>query len=149
MVSVFEVNIRFVGGLLAAYALTGSIVLIETSQCSNSNRKGVAEVRGSRRRDEAAAGFQHQFGNPAGAGQPPDVCISYISACVMMLIVIACSGNGMNWGWTEGQCSILAEFGTLQLEFEYLSKVTGDAKFKSKVRRSDSGSLTRTSCIRT
>ena len=36
-ISVFEVNIRFVGGLLAAYALTGdavSIVLVYVSLCS-------------------------------------------------------------------------------------------------------------------
>ena len=53
--------------------------------------------------------------------------------CFLLMRIII-SGNGVNWGWTEGQCSILAEFGTLQLEFEYLSQVTGNAAFKTKVK---------------
>ena len=45
-----------------------------------------------------------------------------------------CSGSGHNWGWASGGCSILAEFGTLHLEFVYLSKITGDPIYAKKVR---------------
>lgn len=38
-----------------------------------------------------------------------------------------------NWGWASGGCSILSEFGSLELEFRYLSRVTGDDVYKRKV----------------
>ena len=44
-----------------------------------------------------------------------------------------CSGAGMNYGWASGGQSILAEFGTLHLEFTYLSHITGDPIYASKV----------------
>ena len=34
-----------------------------------------------------------------------------------------------------GGCSILAEFGTLSLEFEYLSEITGDPIYHDKVQK--------------
>ena len=43
------------------------------------------------------------------------------------------SGSGHNWGWASGGCSILAEFGTMHLEFVYLSKITGDPIYAKKV----------------
>ena len=39
----------------------------------------------------------------------------------------------MNYGWASGGQSILAEFGTLHLEFTYLSHITGDPVYASKV----------------
>jgi len=45
------------------------------------------------------------------------------------------SGSGRNWGWASGGCSILAEYGTLHLEFAYLSEITGDNKYLEKVMR--------------
>ena len=44
------------------------------------------------------------------------------------------SGSGHNWGWASGGCSILAELGTLHLEFVYLSKITGEPIYAQKVR---------------
>lgn len=38
-----------------------------------------------------------------------------------------------NHFWATGGCSILAEFGSLHLEFKYLSDVTGDGTYKGKV----------------
>lgn len=40
-----------------------------------------------------------------------------------------------NYGWASGSSSILSEFGTLHLEFSYLSDVTGNNVFKEKVQR--------------
>ena len=39
----------------------------------------------------------------------------------------------MNYGWASGGQSILAEFGTLHLEFTYLSRITGDPVYATKV----------------
>lgn len=38
-----------------------------------------------------------------------------------------------NYGWASSGSSILSEFGTLHLEFLYLSDITGDPIFKEKV----------------
>jgi mannosyl-oligosaccharide alpha-1,2-mannosidase len=38
-----------------------------------------------------------------------------------------------NYGWASGGSSILSEFGTLHMEFAYLSDVTGDPKYRDKV----------------
>ncbi|CAH2222401.1 mannosyl-oligosaccharide 1,2-alpha-mannosidase IC [Pelobates cultripes] len=44
-------------------------------------------------------------------------------------------GNGLNWswGWASAGSSILAEFGTLHLEFLQLSELSGDTVFTEKV----------------
>jgi len=41
--------------------------------------------------------------------------------------------GGKNYGWASSGSSILSEFGTLHLEFTYLSDITGDPIFKEKV----------------
>lgn len=38
-----------------------------------------------------------------------------------------------NYGWASSGCSILSEIGTMHLEFTYLSDITGNPVFKSKV----------------
>jgi hypothetical protein len=43
-------------------------------------------------------------------------------------------GSSRNWGWASGGASILSEFGSMHLEFVYLSNVTGNAVFAEKVR---------------
>lgn len=50
-----------------------------------------------------------------------------------MLVTNVCSGNSRNWGWASGGCSILAEFGTMYLEFAFLSEVTGNNIYLEKV----------------
>lgn len=44
-----------------------------------------------------------------------------------------CSGIGRNWPWASGGSSILAEYGTLHLEFIHLSKLSGNPEFAQKV----------------
>ncbi|XP_030878035.1 mannosyl-oligosaccharide 1,2-alpha-mannosidase IA-like [Leptonychotes weddellii] len=43
------------------------------------------------------------------------------------------SGIGRNWPWASGGSSILAEFGTLHLEFLHLSHLSGNPVFAEKV----------------
>ncbi|XP_044583662.1 mannosyl-oligosaccharide alpha-1,2-mannosidase IA isoform X2 [Cotesia glomerata] len=43
------------------------------------------------------------------------------------------TGMSRNYGWASGGCSILSELGTMHLEFSYLSDITGNPVFKSKV----------------
>ena len=44
------------------------------------------------------------------------------------------TGEGKNYGWTPGS-AILAEFGTLHMEFSYLSDITGNPVFREKVEK--------------
>lgn len=57
-----------------------------------------------------------------------------------------CSGIGRNWPWASGGSSILAEYGTLHLEFMHLSELSGRPVFAEKVR-SNSG-ITSLQCIK-
>ena len=45
------------------------------------------------------------------------------------------SGSSKNFGWASGGSSILAEFGTMHMEFAYLSDITGNPVYRQKVER--------------
>ncbi|KAF2894512.1 hypothetical protein ILUMI_11640 [Ignelater luminosus] len=98
-VSVFEVNIRFIGGLLACYALTGDTIFRDKAQ-------------------QIADKLLPAFQTPTGI---PNALVNFKS------------GASKNYGWASGGSSILSEFGTLHLEFAYLSDVTGNPIYRSKV----------------
>ncbi|KAM4772077.1 mannosyl-oligosaccharide 1,2-alpha-mannosidase IA [Rhinophrynus dorsalis] len=98
-VSVFEVNIRFVGGLLSAYYISGEEVF---------RRKAV----------ELGEKLLPAFNTPTG---------------IPWALLNIKSGIGRNWPWASGGSSILAEFGTLHLEFIHLSQVSGNPIFAEKV----------------
>uniref|UniRef100_H2ZYJ6 alpha-1,2-Mannosidase n=1 Tax=Latimeria chalumnae TaxID=7897 RepID=H2ZYJ6_LATCH len=98
-VSVFEVNIRFIGGLLAAYYLSGQEVF---------KVKAV----------QLAEKLLPAFNTPTG---------------IPWAMVNLKSGVGRNWGWASAGSSILAEFGTLHMEFVHLSYLTGDPVYYNKV----------------
>ncbi|CAG9824004.1 unnamed protein product [Phaedon cochleariae] len=100
-VSVFEVNIRFVGGLLACFALTGDTVFKEKAQ-------------------QIADKLLPAFNTPTGI---PNALVNFKT------------GVSKNYGWASSGSSILSEFGTLHLEMSYLSDVTGDPVYRSKVER--------------
>ncbi|KAK7107386.1 mannosyl-oligosaccharide 1,2-alpha-mannosidase IA-like [Littorina saxatilis] len=99
--SVFETNIRFVGGLLAAYALTGD-------QMFKQKAANIADK------------LMPAFNTPTG---------------IPYSMVNLKTGGTRNWGWASGGCSILSEFGSLHLEFYYLSAITGDKKYLEKVQK--------------
>ncbi|XP_004450539.2 mannosyl-oligosaccharide 1,2-alpha-mannosidase IA [Dasypus novemcinctus] len=98
-ISVFEVNIRFVGGLLSAYYLSGEEIF----------RKKAVEL---------GVKLLPAFHTPSG---------------IPWALLNMKSGIGRNWPWASGGSSILAEFGTLHLEFMHLSHLSGNSIFAEKV----------------
>jgi len=93
-ISIFETNIRFVGGFLAAYALTQDDIYRQ-------------------RATEIATLLLPAFDTPTG------IPYSYFN---IKTLEPNPSSN-----------AVLAEFGTLHLEFTYLSEITGNPIFKEKV----------------
>jgi len=100
-VSVFETNIRYVGGLLTCYALTGDKMFKEKAE-------------------HIATKLLPAFNTPTG---------------IPYALVNIKTGASRNYQWASGSSSILAEFGTMHLEFSYLSDVTGNPVFKEKVNK--------------
>ncbi|XP_027720726.1 mannosyl-oligosaccharide 1,2-alpha-mannosidase IC isoform X2 [Vombatus ursinus] len=98
--SVFEVNIRYVGGLLSAYYLTGEEVF----------REKVIRLG-----EKLLPAFNTPTGIPRG-------------------MVNFGSGVSRTWGWASLGSSILAEFGSLHLEFLHLTKISGNPIFARKVK---------------
>jgi len=97
--SVFETNIRFVGGLLSMYSMTGDRMYLDKTL-------HIAK--------KMLIAFETPTGIPNG-------------------LVNLGTGKSKNYAWASGGASILSEFGTLHLEFKYLSDVSGDPVFKEKV----------------
>jgi mannosyl-oligosaccharide alpha-1,2-mannosidase len=54
---------------------------------------------------------------------------------IPMALVNLKTGKASNWGWASGGCSILSEFGSLELEFNYLSRLTNNQTYADKVKR--------------
>uniref|UniRef100_A0AB38ZEB3 alpha-1,2-Mannosidase n=1 Tax=Ectomocoris sp. TaxID=3104572 RepID=A0AB38ZEB3_9HEMI len=97
--SVFETNIRYVGGLLTCFALTGDVMFRDKA-------------------DYIAKKLLPAFQTPTGI---PNALINFKT------------GTSKNYAWASGGSSILSEFGTLHLEFTYLSDVTGNPVYREKV----------------
>ncbi|XP_050669737.1 mannosyl-oligosaccharide alpha-1,2-mannosidase IA-like isoform X2 [Leptidea sinapis] len=98
--SVFETTIRFVGGLLSCYALTGDSMF----------RDKAVEVA-----DALLPAFETPTGIPYALINPSNK-----------------ASRQYHWA---GANSILAEVGTLHLEFNYLSDVTGNEVYRQKANR--------------
>ncbi|XP_050987177.1 mannosyl-oligosaccharide 1,2-alpha-mannosidase IA isoform X2 [Labeo rohita] len=97
--SLFEVNIRYVGGLLSAYYLTGAEIF----------KQKVVELG-----EKLLPAFNTPTGIPRG-------------------VINLGSGTSWSWGWASAGSSILAEFGTLHLEFVHLTELSGNPVFTEKV----------------
>jgi mannosyl-oligosaccharide alpha-1,2-mannosidase len=54
--------------------------------------------------------------------------------CFFAYIRNSFSGASKNWNWAAGGCSILSELGTMHLEFQYLSQLTGKDIYLQKVK---------------
>jgi len=93
-VNVFEINIRYVGGLLSLFALTGDEMFKD---------KAVEIV------EKLLPAFDTPTGIPHG------------------------KVNMQTGTSRERKMSILSEFGTLHMEFSYLSDITGNTRYKEKV----------------
>ncbi|XP_078034394.1 mannosyl-oligosaccharide 1,2-alpha-mannosidase IB-like [Augochlora pura] len=98
-ISLFETNIRFMGSLLACYALTGDVMF----------RDKAAQLG-----ERMLPAFQTETGIPHS-------------------LINLHTGASKNYGWASSGCSILSEIGTMHLEFNYLSDITGNPVYKSKV----------------
>ena len=96
-ISVFETNIRYVGGLLSAFAFTGDEMF---------KTKAVEIV------EKLLPAFSTPTGVPHGK--------------VNMQTGLASSNIFM---------AVLSEFGTLHMEFSYLSDITGNTIYKEKVEK--------------
>ena len=99
--SAFEINIRFIGGLISMHTLTGDNLYLD---------KAV----------EVADALMPIFDTPTGI---PYSLVNPVRKYVN------------NYNWAAGSCSILAEIGTLSLEFNYLSEKTGKSIYADKVRK--------------
>uniref|UniRef100_A0A336N1H2 alpha-1,2-Mannosidase n=1 Tax=Culicoides sonorensis TaxID=179676 RepID=A0A336N1H2_CULSO len=94
-ISVFETNIRFIGGFLSLYAMTGDPLF-------KNKAKYVADK------------LLPAFNTPTGIPYP---------------------NINFNNGIPHGTSSVLAEFGSLYLEFAYLSEITVEFIYKNVVDR--------------
>uniref|UniRef100_A0A1I8BQI8 alpha-1,2-Mannosidase n=1 Tax=Meloidogyne hapla TaxID=6305 RepID=A0A1I8BQI8_MELHA len=99
--SVFEINIRYVGGFLSAYALTKEKLFL-------SKAIQIADL--------LLPAFDTSTGIP-------------------LALINVQTGKASNYGWASGGCSILSEFGSLELEFAFLSKITGNETYLLKCRK--------------
>jgi mannosyl-oligosaccharide alpha-1,2-mannosidase len=113
---VFETTIRALGGLCAAYDLSGDAMFL-------------------RKADELAGTLAWAFNTSAGI---PYASLNFAS-CVLCCSVIVWQcltprrHQGRSPGWTGGS-SILAEIGTLQLEFKHVAHHTGNMYYYKIVR---------------
>ncbi|NXW34963.1 MA1C1 mannosidase, partial [Phaetusa simplex] len=114
--SLFEVNIRYIGGLLAAYYLTGEEVF-----------KSKALELG----EKLLPAFNTPTGIPRG--------VINLGRQDTRSLLSPCSGMSWSWGWASAGSSILAEFGTLHLEFLHLSELSGNPVFAEKASTSQLG----------
>eukprot|EP00732_Lithocolla_globosa_P005164 Lithocolla_globosa_v1_NODE_5177_length_1288_cov_2.825629.p1 type:complete len:243 gc:universal NODE_5177_length_1288_cov_2.825629:1074-346(-) len=96
----FETTIRYLGGLLGAYALSGDELFLEKAR-------------------ELGDVLMKAYNTPTG--------IPYNSINLQ-------TGKGTNPGYTNGG-SILSEIGSVQLEFKYLSHLTGDSKYAEAAQK--------------
>lgn len=97
--SVFETNIRFVGGLLSLFSITGDTMFLDKAH-------------------HIANKLLPAFDTPTG---------------IPKSLIDISTGKSQNYPWTSKGSSILSEFGTLSLEFNYLSDVVGSKIFKEKI----------------
>ncbi|XP_020951254.1 mannosyl-oligosaccharide 1,2-alpha-mannosidase IC [Sus scrofa] len=101
--SLFEVNIRYIGGLLSAFYLTGEEVF---------------RIKAIKLGEKLLPAFDTPTGIPKGV-------VNFKSN----------RGSNQSWGWAmAGSSSILAEFGSLHLEFLHLTELSGNQVFAEKVR---------------
>ncbi|ULU09145.1 hypothetical protein L3Y34_013923 [Caenorhabditis briggsae] len=95
--SVFETNIRFTGGLLSAYALTGDKMFLTKAE-------------------DVATLLLPAFETPSG---------------IPYSLIDLQTGRVKTYSWASGK-AILSEYGSIQLEFDYLSNLTGNPIFAQK-----------------
>jgi len=104
-ISVFEICIRFLGGLLSAHGLTP-----DSSQKPELLKMAITVADILKLAVTSEGPIPRTLVSPGIPG-----------------------GNPENYRWAPGACAILADSGTLDLEFKTLSKLTGDPSYKNIV----------------
>ena len=115
-VSVFETTIRVLGGLLAAYDLTETLMPVFGVDTPLSRRRPELLQRAKECADALKFAFDTESGIPYGT------------------VSLGPRPRAFNPGWTGGMSST-AEAATLQLEWEYLALATGQAEYANMARR--------------
>jgi len=100
-ISIFEVNIRFIGGFLSLYTLSKEKVFLDKAE-------------------DVAKLLLPAFNTPTG---------------IPYALINPKTKQSKNYNWASGGCSILSEFGTLSLEFDYLSDLTGNPIYSEKISK--------------
>lgn len=99
--SLFEMNIRFIGGLLSSHTLTNDKFFLLKAQ-------------------EIADSLMPAFDTPTG---------------IPYSLVNPKRKTKQNYNWASAGCSILAEIGTLSLEYQYLTDHTGNKIYEDKIKK--------------
>jgi mannosyl-oligosaccharide alpha-1,2-mannosidase len=115
-ISVFETTIRVLGGLLAAYDLTESLMPVYGVDAPLSKRRPELLARAKECADALKFAFNSQSGIPYGTAS------------------LGANQRAFNPGWTGGMSST-AEAATLQLEWEYLAMATGQQEYANLARK--------------
>ncbi|VDM30319.1 unnamed protein product [Hydatigera taeniaeformis] len=100
-ISVFEITIRFIGGLLSIYSMTKDRVFLD---------RAVSIL------DSLLPAFDTETGLPAS-------------------LFNLRTKKRRNFNWASNGCHILSEIGTLHMEFQFVSDLTGDIKYSQMVHR--------------
>ena len=115
--SVFETVIRYVGGLLSTYALTGDELFLNKSL-------------------QVAETLLPAYKTPTGKfvqiiSQSPTIFFIFSSLIFVGLphgLIVPSTGRSYHHSWAYG--SILSEMGSQHLEYVYLSDVSGDFRYR-------------------
>ena len=120
----FETTIRYLGGLLSAYALSGESILLEKAvELGDALLPAFSTPSGLPYHQVHLV--KYALGRCAGATEI--VALTRVALCPYSARA-RCSGDGGNPSWTGG-AFILAEVGSVQLEFVYLSQVSGNPAY--------------------
>ncbi|RLV88918.1 hypothetical protein DV515_00015176, partial [Chloebia gouldiae] len=128
--SLFEVNIRYIGGLLATYYLTGEEVF--KSKALELGEKLLPAFNTPTGIPRGVINLGRQGSISFKMPNPPLPFVKTIEAA-SVCPDIPKIGMSWSWGWASAGSSILAEFGTLHLEFLHLSELSGNPVFAEKV----------------
>ena len=118
-VSVFETVIRYVGGLLTVYAMTGDELFLNKSlEVAEALLPAYATETGKMFKVKVFFYLKLTFHHPPGLPHG---------------LIVPATKRNYHHSWAFG--SILSEMGSQQLEYSYLSDMTGDGRFRDAVLR--------------
>ncbi|KAG1681970.1 Mannosyl-oligosaccharide 1,2-alpha-mannosidase IB [Nymphon striatum] len=138
--SVFETNIRYVGGLLSCYALTGQEQVLPEFDSPETLSVTSSDTNSFRATIDSECTFKSSSHSKIFKVKAEEIANKLLPAFnsqsnIPYALVNTKTGSARNFAWAAGSSSILSEFGTLHLEFMYLSNITGNPVFRDKVMK--------------